>query len=537
MGEIKTSNAFANLWLEFASTHFQQIALTLIVLVSFFKGIVWSLLIPPLYGFDEPMHFMYGRNIETTHSLRIKSSSMVPLDIWELDEPAEKRTRLPEGVLARNLYHDDVEHAVVTQTGFYTYHPPLYYCLVAAVESCLKNAGLVWEVLGCRLLSICLGVVTAVLAYSAGRIFWRKENSIAPLVMATIVIYQPMSAFSYACITNSSLEITLLSALLVVGMQIIRVGFTRNLSIALALIVLAGMMNKLSFVVAAPLLILLALWRWKSKFGLPEDSIKRLGSTLLAIALPAAIASYWWYQEGVSTGGDSLVHTFDTQMHPKPFDIIRYFTKKPWFEVYGKTICSYFGHFGWKDAVLSLPLIAFLTFGVAICSVVSFVRAIKDLKKHDDIEARFRGVSVLFLTSATLFLVLFYAAVDMRVHAVLGGGWFTIRGQYYMPAIIGQALWVVSAIQWDRSTLRSNLVLTGLCVGAVLLNFYALLGVVTAHCFGVCDLPTLFTHVASVQPLSSAAVGSLFVGYVLLSVILLAFTAISSLRVAQDRSF
>ncbi len=533
MAENKYSGSLANMWSALEPIRFHQIALTLIVLVSFAKGFVWALLIPPLYGYDEPMHFMYGRNIESTHSLRVKSSTMVPLDIWELDEPAEKRTKLKEGVSARNLYHDDVENAVVTQPGFYTYHPPLYYCLVAAVESCLKNAGLVWEVFGCRLISICLGVGTAVLAYCAGRIFWREEKSIAPLVMATVIIYQPMSAFSFACISNSALEITLISVLLVVGMQVICVGFTRNLSVILTFVVLAGMMNKMSFVIAAPLVLMLTLWRWRSKFGGRKESIKNLSLTLLALALPATLASYWWYQEGLSTGGDSLVHSFETQIHPKPFSLIRYFAEKPWLEVYGKTIGSYFGHFGWKDAALSVPTIACLTIGVGICCLVSCVRAVKDLKRQDDVEARLRGFSVLFLTSATLFIVLFYTAVDMRVNAVLGGGWFTVRGQYYMSAIVGQALWVVSAIQWNRSTLLSNLSLTVLSTGAVLLNFYALLGVVVTHCFGVCDLPELFIRVANVQPFNAGIISGLFVAYVLISILLLGFITISSLWVAR----
>lgn len=512
---------------------FQRIALTLIVSVSFIKGIVWSLLVPPLYGYDEPMHFMYGRYIESTHNLRVKFSTKIPLDIWELDEPAEKRTKLKPGESARDIYTEDIDHAIASQPGFYTYHPPLYYCLIAAVESCLKSAGVIWEVLGGRLISIFLGVFTAVLAYSAGRIFWKEEESIAPSVMATLVIFQPMSAFSFAVITNSALEITLFSALLVVGLQIIRSGFTKTLTLILALIMLAGMMNKLSFVAAAPLVVLLALWRWKGKSGLQQDTFKSLSLSLLAVAVPSAIASYWWYQEGWHSGGDSLVHSFDTQLHPKPFSLVRYFTQRPWFEFYGKTIASYFGHFGWKNAALSIPVIACLTLLVSVCLILACVRAAKDLKERDDVDARWRGLSVFFLTGATLSMWLFYTAVDMRVYAVLGGGWFTIRGQYYLSAIIGQVLWIVSAIQWNHSTLRTNLVLMVLCAGAVLLNFHALIGVVTAHCYGVCDLPELFIRVANLQPFSAGTIGGLFYLYIFMSILLLGFIARSALSVAR----
>ena len=520
MIDKESHNLLTKMRLAFGTKHFQRTALILIVLVSFTKGIVWSLLIPPLYGFDEPLHFLYGRNIALTRNVRIKSSTLIPLDIWELDEPAEKRTRLKNGISPRDVYHDDVEFIVATQPYFYTYHPPLYYCLLAGIGSCLNQAGILWEVLGCRFVSICLGAYTAILAYLSGRIFWKEEKSLAPIAMATLVVYQPMSAFSFSTITNSSLEITLVSALLLIGLRIIHDGFTKKLSVMLSIIFLCGMLNKLSFFACAPLVVLLGIWSWsnQSKFGI---SFRELILRVFIVALPGAAASFWWCQLG-RTGRDNIVHSFEMQTNPKTFSLLRYFSTKPWFESYGKAVASYFGHFGWKNASLALPLIVSLTVGVALCAVISCVRAVKDLRVQESFQVRCRGCSVLFLTAASLSFIFFYGAVDL-VNSFLGRGWFTIRGQYYLSTIVGQALWVVSAIQWKNSTLRSNLALVTLCFGAMLLNFYALIGVVTAHCYGVCDLTELFIRVANLQPVSPATVGGLFFTYVLVSFLLLGF--------------
>lgn len=323
MDDRKSSNSLATKWSGLVSARFQQIALTLLLLVSLFKGITWSLLIPPLYGFDEPMHLMYGRSIVNTHSLRIKPSTLVPLDIWELDEPAAKRTQLKSAVSPRDVYHDDVEQIVATHPNFYTYHPPLYYCLVAAVGACLHQAPANLEVVACRFISILLGICTAVLAYFAGKTFWKEEKSIAPIAMAVIVIYQPMSAFSFATITNSALEITLFSAMLVIGMQIIYQGFTKNLSVLLSIVLVAGMLNKLSFIATAPLVLLLLIWNCSNQSNF-MISLRNLALRLFVVALPSALASYLWYQRGWQPGGDSLVHSLETQIHPEPFSFLRY---------------------------------------------------------------------------------------------------------------------------------------------------------------------------------------------------------------------
>ncbi|MFN8554574.1 MAG: hypothetical protein U0103_24150 [Candidatus Obscuribacterales bacterium] len=265
-----TQSSF-NSW---APAKIPKVALILIVAASLLKGIVWSLVVPPLYGFDEPQHLIYGRYILKTHNLRIKPTTLIPLDIWELDEPPDKRTRFETETRAREQYYDDVDRVVVKQPSFYTYHPPLYYCLVAAVSYCTQHVQTVWEVLASRAISVALGICTAIMAFFAGRIFYKGDDCLAPMAMAMLVIYQPMSAFTFATITNCAMEITLVSLLIVTGLAIIQTKPGKS-SLVLSVIMVAGILNKLSFTALVPSVAGLALCDWKNKRKISPQSGKK----------------------------------------------------------------------------------------------------------------------------------------------------------------------------------------------------------------------------------------------------------------------
>ncbi|MFN8554573.1 MAG: hypothetical protein U0103_24145 [Candidatus Obscuribacterales bacterium] len=221
--------------------------------------------------------------------------------------------------------------------------------------------------------------------------------------------------------------------------------------------------------------------------------------------------------------------------HPKPFNIIEYFIDKPWFETYGKITASYFGHFGWHNAALPIPLLAVLAVFMGYCAVLSLKHAVTDLRNRNPSEAPHRAYSVLLITGINLSLLLFYTAIDMRVHAVLGGDWFVVRGQYYLSALLGQALWVVSAIQWKNATTKSNVILCIVCAAAVALNFYALIAVVGAFCYGTTSLFEILGRAAELQPVSSTILSSLFLAYTIISGLLVAL-AIALCRNTKTQS-
>ncbi|HEY9677242.1 MAG TPA: DUF2142 domain-containing protein [Drouetiella sp.] len=480
---------------------FDKIALSFTIVLAIFKGLAWSLIVPPFYGFDEPLHFIYGRKIEQTHNLRVPPNTMVPLDIWELDTPPAQRTKLRPGVEASSVYVEDKEQGIATQPGFSGYHPPFYYAIVAVMLELTSKCYVLWQVLACRLLSVALGAVTAACAYFAGKFFLKEKNSIAPLTLASLVVLHPMSAFSFGLVSNSVMEITLFSLLSIALLRTTERKTTWQDTGIVALLMWTGLMTKLSFLAAVPVVVLAGLWQILNRQRF-QSSIKSTCAQLLMMLVPGILSVSLWFSKACQTGGDTLAHSWETKGRKTPFNVIDYLSHYHWFDNYSKTASTYFGHFGWKDASIPVLMIVLLVLLFVGAAVYCNIRAAMDLKKSANFQIKARSFAILLLSSATISWMLFYAALDMRLNAVLGG-WFSIRGQYYLAAIIGQLLSVVLLLNWKNRTILSTFALTGALVAAVWLNFYALIRVVSQYHYGSTVFSDIAAGASKLQPVSA----------------------------------
>src|SRR5271154_2076738 len=52
----------AGRWLA-AARFFSRYSVLLLVLIALVRGLTWSTMVLPLYGYDEPQHFMYARDL------------------------------------------------------------------------------------------------------------------------------------------------------------------------------------------------------------------------------------------------------------------------------------------------------------------------------------------------------------------------------------------------------------------------------------------------------------------------------------------
>jgi len=503
------------------SSHIVKAGLLLLIVASIFRGLAWSFITPPIYGVDEPQHFMYAENIGRSHMLRIEPSKKVPLNLWQLahiEQFEEVRFRghtlslanqelirqqiqsLNTSTQSESAYVVDDNRLVVTKANFNACHPPLYHLLVSLCERPLAGFGLIWQLSASRLLSIALGVSTVLLSFATGRTIWKDDNSILPLTLATLVSFQPMTTFTFSTVTNVSLDIALFSALLLLSVRTIYFGLTLKRGLLLGLIVSAGLLTRLNFLVAIPLLILLILWQ--SIHGPAKTQPKTfLKLSLLMFALPAML-SYWWYKGALSSGGDSLVHLFRGRQHPPPFNLIHYLCHYDWYHAYSRIMASYWGSFGWLQAHLPIPLLATLT-AITVLSAIISIGLLAQFYRRHWLSKNPHAFAMLFLTFATLLFVSFYAGLDMRMNAVLGG-WFTIRGQYYLPAIIGQMVWLVLSVDLVLPRTRTRLAMFWLSTAMIALNFYSLFGVLAPRCFGACDLIALCSRATLFQPINTA---------------------------------
>ncbi len=268
-------------------------------------------------------------------------------------------------------YVRDDQQILVTKQNFYSYHPPLYYLLLSMVEQPLQPLGLLWRLSAGRMLSVLLGCCTVWLAFSTGQTIWRSRDSKLPLTLAALVSFHPMTAFTFATINNITLDIVLFSAFLLISLRTIYFDLTVPRGLLLGLIIASGLLTRINFIVAIPLLLMLIAFCLfgvgnASKNGkLRGDFVK---SVVLVLGLPLAL-SFWWYITPLSSGGDSLAHLFPGKVNPPPFNLVHYICHYNWCHVYSRVIASYWGSFGWINAHLPVPVIVVLT-GLSILTVL-----------------------------------------------------------------------------------------------------------------------------------------------------------------------
>ncbi len=536
----------------FNQARLQRTALLWLLFAALLKGVAWSLIVPPWQAPDEPQHYLYGFEIGRQRTTNIVISGEVPADAWQLAtlSPHYKYTpglqlnlsnREAIGRALAKLDNDRTERVrddgrLIFVRGFERFHPPGYFLTLAAVLQPLKDAGVRRELLAARWLSVILGVLTVAFSVGIGREIWPRRAG-WPLLLGILVAFQPMNAFTQATVTNDAALIAAFTALLWLGLRVMRCGMTVGRGVALGVVLTAGLMVKMSFACAVPLVGSLLLWRlWREKrvlarrpIALPRASLVTLG-WIVALVLPAVIATPWYVQTlrgGSSTliqssfvnGGDQPRRAL-----PSASTVPMSWEKRVRFQLLGsmpvrdavnytRVVVSYWGNFGWVNVrVPSALWISLLLATIGI--IVAVPRRLLREKKIPRQQRR----ALWWLGAATLALVVFYVFVDWRTRLSTRGG-FGLRGGYYLPAIAGQMAWLLVAAEalagkkWRFEW--------GLGFAMVLLNFYCLFGVVGFAYYGTGNPWQVAERAAILQPVSPTFIWLVYSGMVTATAILL----------------
>lgn len=470
---------------------------------------------------------MYAANIAQTHSAFVEPSNKVRADVWKLsciegfqrvrgfNYQPQFGDRNSIVTAIRNLQHadslkesyvEDKAGILITKRNFNAQHPPFYYAALAFLLQFMKAQGILWQLAACRLFSIALGGAVVILSYATGKTIW-KESVTMPVILAALVSFQPMVSFSFSTITNVAMEIALYSTFLHLCVRAIDRRATIGSLLLTTLVVSAGLLTKLSFLAVIPLSMLPAVYtpplsgtKSRAKFSF---NIKRF---LLMLSTPLCI-SWFWYHKGWTSGGSSLVHLFPGLSHPPPFNIIHYLCHYSWWHNYSRVFASYWGSFGFVNAHLPVPFLGVLTALSATAAIATGAWLVQQLHPATRSETVRSIITVGFFAAATLILASFYACLDMIFNARLGG-WFTLRGQYYLAPIIAQFGCLIASCQLfiPRKSLMTLFIT--LC-SMMALNFYTLLGVLGPRCFGSCCIRDMVARAALYQPVSAMAISIL----------------------------
>lgn len=521
-------------------------ALLLLLLATLFKGLAWSVIIPPWQASDEPQQFLYGQSVERERTLHPQRQVAVPQEVASLAQAVQfgwlvhqnqhaidfsnpavmaRHIAAADNAASRRVWAKDEKAPdnLLRQPDFTFYHPPLHFALMGAVQAPLEGASIRWRLGASRWLSVALGLLTVGLTFYIGRELWPRRPDLA-LLLATLVSFQPMFSFSTATVTNIMLEIALFSACLLVLLRILRAGISPARAVGLGVVVSLGLLTKISFLAVLPLILVVMAQNFVSA---------RRGSGgkpfwwLATLALPPLLSG-WWYREALVNLTQGPHANFREQaaaiVAQAPMGLKAWFHESAPLGKYPRVLISYWGNFGWPDTIMPLPLLALLglltlaVIGLSLRWLFSLSRQKASISTDED-APDVRAFVVLGL--ATLSLIGFYLYLNHRITH------FGIRGQYYLAASAGQMAWLLWGVALPFSRHRRPMALWLLGVAMMVLNVFSIFGVILPRYYGSAGWGELLARVALLQPLGLAPLGLLCGLYLacalLLSVVLAHF--------------
>ena len=555
-----------------------------LLLAALFKGLAWSLIVPPWQAPDEPQHFLYAHEIVQQRTTDIMLRNAVPRDAWQLSILAPEK-RVAEGLpfdfsnrlqIQQTLRDIDSEgfraqtvldgKQLISVPTFVSFHPPAYYFVLSRILEPLQTQSIRWRLLAGRWLSVSFGVLTVAFSVLLARETWPHRPDWA-LLLGTLVAFQPMNAFTQAAITDDAPLILLSTALLWLALRVLRLGMTTRRGVMMGIVVAAGLLVKMSFACVVPLLGALMLWRSlregrvvsrmqmshrrHRKTHSRGRSLSRLCGWAFVFLLPFA-GSSWWYRGALGGGSTGLIQS---SFVDKKIDGGKTSSKAPYYSglgwegtlrkrlgkapvlaeivVYVRVLISYWGNFGWSVNVrLPSALWIFLSlFSMAVTAITArglLRQSGKSSTRSEEMATRRQRRALWWLGAATFVLLLFYAVVDWRTRASTGGS-FGLRGGYYLPAIAAQMAWLLTGAIVVFNCLQVPRVhFAWLAGGAmIVLNLGCLLGVVAPRYYGTGALWPVIESATVLQPVSP-----LFLALICAATVLSSTLLVVALRLA-----
>ncbi|HEY9713350.1 MAG TPA: hypothetical protein V6C72_07760, partial [Chroococcales cyanobacterium] len=483
------------------------------------KGIAWAFATPPLMAVDEPQHYLYGRAIAKEGHLWVPTTVDVPLELVALNDllhasqlrftrhgvelPWTLPDSDPRSVKNRLLHLNqpelktqtkfDATFQLVTQRAFNSYHPPLYYGMLALIQDWFKNRTIVERLWICRMLSVFFAALTVFVTHRAGLVIF-KGDGLEALFLTALVTFHPQFTFATASISNSSLEILIFSSVISLCVSAIRTGLTRAHLVLLIVLLLIGTATKSSMICEIPLLWLLAIR--ELRLGAKESRLDILKNTAVPVLI-ASCLSLAIFARSIQSAGIGLSNYF-----PRTAGAMAHVTATPLtgcaeLDNCAHAFATYWAKFGWLDVVLPIYIYALIAL---VCSMAAALSArwlwqvwLPD-RRHAFKEELFLP---LFLLLAGALPVLFYMSIHYYC-VISTGGWFGVRGQYYLPAIITHMAWLVAVTGLiGNRNLRATTKIS-LFVGMIVLNLTSF-ECTLSRFFGNVPFLTQLQHAALLQ--------------------------------------
>jgi 4-amino-4-deoxy-L-arabinose transferase-like glycosyltransferase len=435
----------------------------MLVFTAFITSLVWAMLVPVWHFPDEQAHFAQVQNtselgrdpqgsldlsqeiaeservLETLRDAR-GNNSFTGNPGFNLSYPAGF-----EGARERQLKSLPPEARKVFVARESPRYPPLFYWYSAAWYQMGYGSDLFTRVLLVRLGSSFLFAGIVFISYKLGQELFPKEKAHA-LSVATLVAFHPMLLFVSSGINNDTLVTLIASAITVLGMQLIRLGYSFKRVATLALLFALGMLTKQTIFLLTPFLLIVLV----ATFLKHRGSIKKV-LLFMFVALLSLLAVYllmkllnqgFWLPYWPLSVNEMIANP---NFLPSLQSLLA--------RVYRETLPWYWGVFKWLGVVFPLPLIRVFKLLMIASFVGWIVFLIEVVRKKTRIE---HGWQWLALVLGNVGYVAGLIAWELSAILRLGFG-HGIQGRYFFPLIVSQmALLYVGWLQLVPKSLRAR---------------------------------------------------------------------------------
>lgn len=494
--------------------------LVVLLLATLAKNLLGAALLPPLRGPDERYHFWYGQAIERFGSVDKAPQDMVAEEVallWSLVSrenlfskdwaPQQQQTVVRQLTAAKSenassVYISGRPYGLRLQ-DFPQYHPPLYHLLIGGAQWLLESRGITVRVLASRLVSAALGLLTVWLIYRLALLLWPEHRGVA-LCAATIASFHRRFTLFSTLISNTALETALFALLLYLCALILRRGSNWRRLLALACALTLGLLARVSFAAAVPIVALLFGWE-AYRVVRRHSSIRALAPWLLVALIPLAGAG-WWYRDLVFSGAENLLGLYG-QVSPRArITLFGFVLRTQWAKRWLELLLNY-----WGPTPTTVTALLSVSSGVTTLALgLWLLRRIRSNAPRADAGTL---VALALCALATLSVDAFNIYVEYRYMRAHGGPWGT-RPAYYLAPFAGQML--CYAFGWALVVPKRRTVLLRLAAtAAVALQLWTVLCDSMPSTYGAGLLRGL-QRAALLQGFSEAAMLALFVGYLVL---------------------
>lgn len=460
--------------------------LCILLVVTLLKGWLWGSVVPIWQAYDEDQHFGYVQEIVRQRTLAVSPPASVPLErqlLWDMVDPfrisgqREPYDLSPEGVSSLQIAKSQLGAPTARADNvppiwfrdFTDQHPPLYYAALVPLYYLGSQQNLLVRIALLRMGTTCLAVAAIICSYGTARALWPEQLG-RGIAVATLVSFHPMFTFATSVVNNAALEVVCWAALTWLVVRVRVYGMTRRRGWLLGFVLASGLLTRSSYLASLPLVGWLFL----------HETVQRRDHSHWSLWLPVIglplVLSGWWYAGFVSGFGERLVTVYSSTQEPtRDLSLLSYLRTYPWLTRYRPFLRQWWGWFGWGDTFYAPAMYVLLEGTVGAACVGWLALGYHEWRKR---ASSGDGLALVIGVVTTASLVAFFTALDYRM--ARNGGWFKIQGRYFLAGLAGQLTALV--VGWTR--LGGRLLLLILSVGMLVLNAYALTGVIIPRYYG-----------------------------------------------------